>query len=153
MSTRWMLNSSILSMITSRLSWGSLLPWLSLSEKTILVRHSLASSLEGPANGRCLFLSPVLFSGISAFYLPLGLPRLSLFLLQGVCYPLPLEFCLDHPFVGTGGAPSFWRTFVTSLARLKSPPSLSNVCTHQYNACGPGGIYSTCFCLFFLMEC
>ena len=34
-STRWMLNSSTLSMITSGSSWGCLMPQLSLSEKTI----------------------------------------------------------------------------------------------------------------------
>ena len=115
--------------------------------------HSLASSLEGVVNGRCLFLSHVIFLGTSVFHLSLVLPRSSLSLLLGVYYLLLPELCLDCPFIGTCRALSFWSTSVTSLAGLKSPPDLSNSCTHQYDACGLGGTYSTCFCLFFLLEC
>ena len=143
-----MLNSSILSMITSGLSWGCLMPRLSLSEKII------SGSLFFCHLHRTLFISlPCAF--FRDFNVPptVSPPEIVFISLAGVWYPLSPEFCLGHPFIGTCVVLSFWCTFATSLARLKSPPSLSNVCTHQYNARGPGGIYSTCFCLFFLMEC
>ena len=91
-------------------------------------------------NERCLFLSPVLFSGTLACYLSSILPISSLFLLQGVCYPLPLEFCSGHPSIGICMALSLWRIFVTFLVGLKFPPGLSSAYTHQYDAHGPGGI-------------
>ena len=153
MSTRWMLNSSTLSMITCGSSWGYLMPWLSLSEKTIS-----GSSFFGIFIGRTRkwtqFISlPCAFLRTSAFRLPSILPWSSLFLLQGVCYPLPLEFFPGCPFVGIYMAPSFRCIFATSLVGLKFPPDLSSAYTHQYNARGPGGIYSTCSCPFFLLEC
>ena len=116
-------------------------------------RHSLAPSLEGAVNGCCLFFSLVLFLGTSAFRLPLVLSRSSLFLLQGVCYPLPLEFYPGHPSVGIFRVLSFWRTYVTSLVELKFPPSLSNAYTHRCDVRDPCGTYSICSCLFFRLEC
>ena len=54
-----------------------------------------------------LFLSSVLFLGTLAFRLSLILSKSSLFLLQGVCYPLPPKFCPGRPSVGICGALSF----------------------------------------------
>ena len=47
MSIQWMLNSSTLSMITSGSSWGCLMPWLSLSEKTTLGLSFLGIFIRG----------------------------------------------------------------------------------------------------------
>ena len=151
-STWWMFNSSTLSMITSGSSWGCLMLRLSLSVKTISGSHSLASSLEGAANGHYLFLSHGLFSGTSAFCLPSILLRSSLSLLWEVFYLLLLNLCLYRPSIGICRAPFSWLTSVTSLVGLKSPPGLSNVYTRQCDARGPSGTYSTCSYLFFLLE-
>ena len=92
------------------------------------------------------------FSRILAFHVPLILPRSSLSNLQEVCYLPLLDFCLHRPSVGICRALFSWHTSVTFLTRLKSPPDISNVYTHWCDAHGPDGNYSTCSCLFFLLE-
>ena len=121
--------------------------------KQYQVCHSLASLLEGATNGHYLFLYYRLFLGTVVFRLLLVLLRSSLSLLQEVCYLLLPEFCHDCPSVGICRSPSSWRTSVTSLTGLKSPPGLSNAYTYWYDARGPSGTYSTCSCLFFLLGC
>ena len=103
-------------------------------------------------NGRYLFISHGLFSGTSTFRLPSILLRLSFSLLQKVCYLLLLDFCFYRHSVSICRAPFSLHTFVTFLAKLKSPPDLSNVYTRRCDARGLRGIYSTCSCLFFLLE-
>ena len=56
MSTWWMLNSSTLSMITSRSSWGCLIPWPFLSGKTILGSSFFGVFIKG-SNEWMLFIS------------------------------------------------------------------------------------------------
>ena len=148
----WMLNSSTLSMITSGSSWGFLMTRPSLSKKTIS-----SSSFLGIFIGRShewtlfIFLSWP-FSRTSSFYMSPILLRSSLFLLQEVCYLLLLDLCLYRPSVGICRASFSRHTFITSLTKLKSPPGISNVYTCQCDVHGLGGIYSTCCCLFFLLE-
>ena len=89
-------------------------------------------------NGHYLFLSHGLFLGTSVFLLPLILLRLSLSLLQEVCYLLLLDFCPYHPSFGICRALFSWQTSATSFTKLKFPPGLSNVYTRRCDARGPG---------------
>ena len=152
MSIRWMLNSSTLSMITNGSSWGYLMPWPSLSEKTISGSLFFGISIGG-SHEWMLFIS-LSYAFFRDFNVsPIVSPLEVVFISPTRGSNPYLQSSVGCPFVGTCVALSFWCTFATSLAGLKSLPGLSNVCTYPYYACGPDGIYSTCSCLFFLMEC
>ena len=153
MSTWWMLNSSTLSMITNGSSWGYLMSRLSLFEKIISGSSFFGIFIGGSREWNFLFISLMpFFKDFNV--LPIVIPLEIVFIspVRGLVSPISKVLSWSSS-VGTCMAPSFWRISATSLVRLKFPPGLSSAYTYQYDARGPSGIYSTCSCPFFLLEC
>ena len=124
----------------------------SLFEKTISSSSFLGIFTWGSREWTLFISLSWAFSRTLVFRLPSILLRSSLSLLQEVCYLLLLNLYPYRSYVAIYMAPFSWHTSVTSLAGLKSPPSLSNVYTRRCDAPGPSETYSTCSCLFFLLE-
>ena len=150
-STQWILNSSILSIITCGSSWGCLTPQASISEKTM--SDSLHLGIFEGENREWTLFTSLVYAFFSDLEDPPTTNPLKIILISPMRAFLPLvSSSLFFSSLCCHLYDSNLQTSIISLDELGFLLGISDVCIRQCDAHGPGGIYSTCFCLLLLLK-